>query len=389
MSGLTPSQTVGPFYAYGLTPNGQYDWVDTFTNNLLTPDVSGDRIRIAGQVFDGDGATVRDAVLEIWQADAQGRFADPQDKRALPNSAFKGFGRSGTDAEGRFAFETIKPGIVPDPDGKPQAPHIVLAVYARGLLLHVLQGAGPARVDVLGVVEEGLQVAGDHRQRRAQLVGDVGDEVLAHLFQTLHAGHVADQHQVLAVAVEGDLELQQQLVVHRRGHVQRLLVVAAGEVFLEARVADQVGHRLAAVLRALQAEQAFGGEVPPLQVAIGVEHDHRIAQRRGGFLHAVDHRLQAPAGALVAPLQVVDAVEHLAPQAVAVRRRFVLAVVLQPFVQAQHLPEGPAEVDAQAACQGPTVLPAHRADQRGGDYQQQQMADQGATPVLVHQVLSL
>lgn len=137
MSGLTPSQTVGPFYAYGLTPNGQYDWVDTFTNNLLTPDVSGDRIRIAGQVFDGDGATVRDAVLEIWQADAQGRFADPQDKRALPNSAFKGFGRSGTDAEGRFSFETIKPGIVPDPGGKPQAPHIVLAVYARGLLLHL------------------------------------------------------------------------------------------------------------------------------------------------------------------------------------------------------------------------------------------------------------
>jgi protocatechuate 3,4-dioxygenase alpha subunit len=137
MSGLTPSQTVGPFYAYGLTPNGQYDWVDTFTNNLLTPDVSGDRIRIAGQVFDGDGAIVRDAVLEIWQADAQGRFADPQDKRALPNSAFKGFGRSGTDADGRFSFETIKPGIVPDPDGKPQAPHIVLAVYARGLLLHL------------------------------------------------------------------------------------------------------------------------------------------------------------------------------------------------------------------------------------------------------------
>jgi protocatechuate 3,4-dioxygenase alpha subunit len=137
MSGLTPSQTVGPFYAYGLTPNGQYDWVDTFTSNLLTPDVSGDRIRIAGQVFDGDGATVRDAVLEIWQADAQGRFADPQDKRALPNSAFKGFGRSGTDAEGRFSFETIKPGIVPNPDGKAQAPHIVLAVYARGLLLHL------------------------------------------------------------------------------------------------------------------------------------------------------------------------------------------------------------------------------------------------------------
>ena len=109
MSDLTPSQTVGPFYAYGLTPNGRYDWVDTFSNNLVTPDVSGDRIRIVGQVFDGDGATIRDSLLEIWQADAQGRFADPQDKRALPNSAFKGFGRCGTTDQGEFVFDTVKP----------------------------------------------------------------------------------------------------------------------------------------------------------------------------------------------------------------------------------------------------------------------------------------
>ncbi len=137
MSDLTPSQTVGPFYAYGLTPNGRYDWVDTFSNNLVTPDVSGDRIRIVGQVFDGDGATIRDSLLEIWQADAQGRFADPQDKRALPNSAFKGFGRCGTTDQGEFVFDTVKPGVVPDPDGKPQAPHILLAVFARGMLLHL------------------------------------------------------------------------------------------------------------------------------------------------------------------------------------------------------------------------------------------------------------
>ena len=137
MSGLTPSQTVGPFYAYGLTPNGRYDWVDTFSNNLVTPDVTGDRIRIVVQVFDGDGATIRDALLEIWQADPQGRFADPQDKRALPNAAFKGFGRCGTTEQGEFTFDTVKPGVVPDPDGKPQAPHIVLAVFARGMLLHL------------------------------------------------------------------------------------------------------------------------------------------------------------------------------------------------------------------------------------------------------------
>ena len=76
-------------------------------------------------------------MLEIWQADAQGRFADPQDKRALPNSSFKGFGRIGTDANGGYAFDTIKPGQVADPDGKPQAPHLLLAVFARGMLLHL------------------------------------------------------------------------------------------------------------------------------------------------------------------------------------------------------------------------------------------------------------
>src|SRR6201987_63933 len=76
-------------------------------------------------------------MMEIWQADSQGRIANPQDKRALTNSTFKGFGRVGTDAKGGYAFDTIKPGQVADPDGKPQAPHIVLAVFARGMLLHL------------------------------------------------------------------------------------------------------------------------------------------------------------------------------------------------------------------------------------------------------------
>jgi protocatechuate 3,4-dioxygenase alpha subunit len=133
--GITPSQTVGPFFAYGLTSNGKYDWNDAFTSNLVTPDASGERIRIEGRVFDGDGAPVPDCMLEIWQADAQGRFSDPQDQRAPPNSSFKGFGRCGTDANGGYAFDTIKPGIVPDPDGKPQAPHVLVAIFARGMLL--------------------------------------------------------------------------------------------------------------------------------------------------------------------------------------------------------------------------------------------------------------
>jgi protocatechuate 3,4-dioxygenase alpha subunit len=133
-NGITPSQTVGPFFKYGLTPNGEYEWNDAFTNNLLTPDVSGERIRIEGKIFDGDGVAVPDCMLEIWQADAQGRFADPQDQRALPNASFHGFGRCGSDKDGSYAFETIKPGPVPDADGKPQAPHILVAVFARGML---------------------------------------------------------------------------------------------------------------------------------------------------------------------------------------------------------------------------------------------------------------
>jgi len=135
--GITPSQTVGPFFKYGLTANGQYEWNDAFTGDLITPDATGERIRVEGRVFDGDGAPVPDAMLEIWQADSQGRFADSQDKRAQPNSKFRGFGRVGTDANGAFAFDTVKPGPVPDPDGIPQAPHLLLAVFARGMLRHL------------------------------------------------------------------------------------------------------------------------------------------------------------------------------------------------------------------------------------------------------------
>lgn len=133
MSNITPSQTVGPYFKYGLTPGNDYAWNDAFGNDLVTPDVSGERIRIVGQVFDGEGKVIPDSMLEIWQADAQGRFADPQDKRAAPNAAFKGFGRCGTDAKGGFEFRTVKPGSVPGPGGKPQAPHILLAVFARGM----------------------------------------------------------------------------------------------------------------------------------------------------------------------------------------------------------------------------------------------------------------
>jgi protocatechuate 3,4-dioxygenase alpha subunit len=144
MSEITPSQTVGPFFAYGLTPkgrcewdpNGSYSWKNTVESNLVTPDASGTRIRIEGVVLDGDGLPINDCMIEIWQADSQGRYAHARDNRA-PNTKFKGFGRSATDKAGVFAFDTIKPGQVPGPGGKPQAPHIVVCIFSRGMLRQV------------------------------------------------------------------------------------------------------------------------------------------------------------------------------------------------------------------------------------------------------------
>lgn len=126
---VTPSQTVGPFFRIGMEP-------------LYTPDLApdaADRIAITGRVLDGDGNPVNDAMLEVWQANAYGKYAHPDDSQALPVTAgFTGFGRVATDAEGRFRFSTIKPGPVPGPGGIAQAPHLVVAVFMRGLLIHLL-----------------------------------------------------------------------------------------------------------------------------------------------------------------------------------------------------------------------------------------------------------
>ena len=117
MSEITPSQTVGPFFAYGLSPHNRcdwkpspgYDWKETIGANLITPDATGTKIQIEGCVLDGDGKPINDAMIEIWQADAQGRYANPRDNRALPNTQFKGFGRSATNKDGVYGFDTVKP----------------------------------------------------------------------------------------------------------------------------------------------------------------------------------------------------------------------------------------------------------------------------------------
>jgi protocatechuate 3,4-dioxygenase alpha subunit len=127
----TASQTVGPFFHIGLTALS--------TTELAGEDVEGERVTIHGRVLDGTGLPVHDAVIEIWQANAHGRYAHPEDEQDKPRTPdFQGFGRIPTGDDGAFRFTTIKPGPVPGPKDTTQAPHLVVTVFMRGLLRHLL-----------------------------------------------------------------------------------------------------------------------------------------------------------------------------------------------------------------------------------------------------------
>lgn len=131
MHPLTPSQTVGPFFHVAVPVRGRA--------RLVTDATPGPRIVVHGSVCDGAGDPVPDALIEIWQGNAAGCCSHPEDPRcAGPDRAFDGFGRVGTDAGGRFVIETIKPGSVPGPDEQPQAPHLVVGLFARGLLTRLV-----------------------------------------------------------------------------------------------------------------------------------------------------------------------------------------------------------------------------------------------------------
>ncbi len=124
----TPSQTVGPFFHLGLD---RPEWSDLTRGNP-----KGERIVVAGRVLDGYRAPVPDALIELWQANAAGRYNhpdDPQTDKPL-DPGFRGYGRSATDADGNFRFVTIRPGPVPGRGNTLQAPHLNLAIFGRGLL---------------------------------------------------------------------------------------------------------------------------------------------------------------------------------------------------------------------------------------------------------------
>ena len=127
----TSSQTVGPYVKIGFEPFVVVD--------LAPTGVSGERITLSGRVIDGDGKPVNDSIIEIWQANAQGKYAHPEDAQdKAVEAGFRGFGRCLSDDEGRYRFTTIKPGRVPGPGGAAQAPHIVVTVFMRGLLKHLV-----------------------------------------------------------------------------------------------------------------------------------------------------------------------------------------------------------------------------------------------------------
>ncbi len=129
--GLTPSQTVGPFLAIGLPwPDGPF----------VVPEGTPGAVTITGQVLDGAGAPVADALVETWQASPGGRFTHPDDPRGAPadGGAFRGFGRCPTGPGGWYRIVTLKPGPLPCPDGGTEAPHLDVSVFARGLLDRVV-----------------------------------------------------------------------------------------------------------------------------------------------------------------------------------------------------------------------------------------------------------
>jgi protocatechuate 3,4-dioxygenase alpha subunit len=161
----TPSQTVGPYFAYGLTPTQYgYDFKSLFTPVLTQAHAEGEHIRITGQVYDGAGSPVNDAIVEINQPDAQGQII--RSVEDAERKGFAGFGRCGTGtfAGSHFIFATVKPGIL----SEDQAPFIDVCVTMRGLLVHTFsriyfsdEAAANAKDEVLNSVPA---------ERRATLV---------------------------------------------------------------------------------------------------------------------------------------------------------------------------------------------------------------------------
>lgn len=174
-TGTTPSQTVGPFFSIGLA------WMNR--SDLTNGSKSGERFTIRGRVLDAENQPVPDALLEIWQADANGYYPRAEDAgNGRPASEFFGFGRVQTNDLGEFTFTTLKPGSALDLQGKLQAPHLAVSVFMRGLLQRLVTRiyfpGEPANATdgVLGLVPSGRRgtlIAQQDGQDKTSLLWDV------------------------------------------------------------------------------------------------------------------------------------------------------------------------------------------------------------------------
>lgn len=172
------SQTAGPYVHIGLTPNfaeigGVYP--EDLGTQMAGEKAKGERIVITGYIFDGTGTPLRDALVEIWQADADGLYNSPSETRGSADPNFSGWGRCPTDmTSGEFRFETIKPGRVPFKDGRMMAPHVTFWIVARGINIGLQtrmyfgdEEAANAEDPVLARIE--------HRVRVPTLIADKAD----------------------------------------------------------------------------------------------------------------------------------------------------------------------------------------------------------------------
>jgi len=175
----SPSQTAGPYIHIGATPNWVEItgvWDEDLGLVLVDPETKGERILVKGRIFDGSGHPIKDALVEIWQADADGLYNSPEEKRGKADPHFVGWGRQPTDGvTGEYRFETVKPGRVPYKDGRLMAPHITVWIVARGINigLHTRlyfgdEAAANAECPVLARIE--------HKVRLATLIAARGEE---------------------------------------------------------------------------------------------------------------------------------------------------------------------------------------------------------------------
>ena len=165
----TASQTAGPYVHIGCMPNfcgitGVYE--SDLGASMVNEKTKGERITVTGRVIDGTGTPLKDALIEIWQADADGLYNSPSEMRGIADPNFTGWGRCPSGMEtGQFHFDTIKPGRVPFPDGRLMAPHITFWIVARGINigLHTRmffgdEEAANAEDPVLARIEHGVRV---------------------------------------------------------------------------------------------------------------------------------------------------------------------------------------------------------------------------------------